>query len=144
MRKEVNLRFILPFVLLTSACDPYSTVTYTICNECDSAATIVMRPSTEGYIQRKDSIEWYTPNEENVIIRKSEFICEKFGWMNATIESHTPLWEDISSISIGDKTLSPEKWGNEKNWTFHKSGGHFFGLGEEWSYRLILKNEDSQ
>ena len=89
-------------------------------------------------------IEWYTPNEENVIIRKSEFICEKFGWMNATIESHTPLWEDISSISIGDKTLSPEKWGNEKNWTFHKSGGHFFGLGEEWSYRLILKNEDSQ
>ena len=130
-------------VMLLAACDPFSEASYTAYNYSDSIVTIKLGNDVQYLHQLADTNVWRSSNEESeCLLRPKESMFVRYTWTDASVGSHTPLWEKIASIQIGDQTLSPEKWEGGKQWQTSKSGGHLFSFGETWTFQLFIDNED--
>ena len=82
-----------------------------------------------------------TTEEPGAKLLRQEYLVVAYLISDTKVPSHTPLWENIVSISIGNQILPKEDWFGEKNWQTEKSGGHTFSFGEEWDFELILENK---
>ena len=141
MRRSAVLMICCFVGMILSACDPSSQAIYTIRNESDSIVMIELHKGVYYELHTNDSISFNNSHEKpSFELIKNEYVVVPYGWLNNSVEEHTPLWEDIVSISFGSKNLSQDLW-NENHWKSSKSGGHLFSFGEEWDYTLTLTDD---
>ena len=131
--KFIIILFFIPII----SCDPGSTVEYKICNMSNCDAIIELKGNVGYNIIHKDSITYHHSSERaNVILKPEEALRKYLEWMNNRVEAHTPLWEEIINIKIGDSIVLPQYWNNADSWQKSSSKDMY---GEEINYNLYLK-----
>ncbi|MBR6194230.1 MAG: hypothetical protein IKQ58_02055 [Prevotella sp.] len=142
MKKSLFSFFLVVVVLCLQSCDPSSGAIYKVRNASDSIVTIEFKEGIHYMKHTGDTVIAVSTTEGTyAILHRQEHLVVEYLIRDTKVPSHTPLWENIVSISIGNQILSKEDWFGEKNWQTEKSGGHAFSFGEEWNFELILENK---
>ena len=142
MKKPFFSFFLVVVGLCLQSCDPSSGAIYRVRNASDSIVTIEFKEGIHYMKHTGDTVIGVTTTEEpGAKLLRQEYLVVAYLISDTKVPSHTPLWENIVSISIGNQILPKEDWFGEKNWQTEKSGGHTFSFGEEWDFELILENK---
>lgn len=137
MKKKYNILCCIIFLFVIASCDPISSVEYRIYNFNSEIVTIELKKRIEYDIYHEDSVKKHYASDDNIVeLEHYDFLELYYEWMNNRAKSHTPLWEDISSIHIGDSIIPHTYWNNVENWEVRsRSEIH----GESIKYYLYLK-----
>ena len=142
MKKSIFYFLLIVVVICLQSCDPSSGAIYKVRNASDSIVIIEFKDGIHYMKHTGDTVIGISTTEKNSdTLNRQEYLVVGYLINDTKVPSHTPLWEDIVTISIGNQVLSKEDWYGEKNWQSEKSGGHTFSFGEEWDYELILENK---
>ena len=139
MKRNLYAVIVCIMAFVMTSCDPSSSVSYVVVNHSEAYATIDIKENVGYRISCHDSASaWKTSTTCGSIVLAPNASLESIHeWVHSSPQPHTPLWDDINSIQVGDSLLPDTSWNSEAAWekTFSQDGS--FDL-EHITYSLHL------